>query len=257
MVAGAPALAASAIAQTYQTTSAHIVSGTLLSLVPGSQTSVQPASTAAGSGAIVGVAAASPLIAFGSGSQQGIQVAVGGTADVLVSDINGTIEAGDVITASPITGVGMKATQAGTAVGTAQGHVNSSGTFTQELTDKSGKHRTVHIGLVPIAVGVQYFGGSAAGQLSAYIPAVLQNLANAISGKAVSPLKILLSLVIMLLGFGTVVAMVTTAVKSGIISIGRNPLAAGALRRGLVDVALVAIGILLIVSAASYGIITG
>jgi hypothetical protein len=60
------------------------------------------------------------LLTLTSGQARQIQVATSGIVQVLVSNINGNISQGDPITASPIAGVGMRATTTTRIVGNAQ-----------------------------------------------------------------------------------------------------------------------------------------
>jgi hypothetical protein len=78
-----------------------------------------------------------------------------------------------------------------------------------------------------------------------------------VAGKPVAPVRVLLSLVVLLLGSIVVIVMLNSAIRTGIISIGRNPLAGPALRRGLVDVILAALGIMLIAGLTVYALLAG
>ncbi|HUB93623.1 MAG TPA: hypothetical protein VMB52_03915 [Verrucomicrobiae bacterium] len=245
---GSPALAASssgAIAQSYQTTSAAISQGSLLSLTATGSTTVAPANTV-NSSSLVGIATSAPLIELSSGARNSIQVAVGGTNEALVSDVNGPVYAGDKITASPVSGIGMKATTASEIVGVAQANLTSVKTVTKFFTGTDGKQVSVNVGLLPIAINVGYYSAASQGSLSAYIPPFLQNLADSIAGKVVSPFRVLIGTATLLLGFVTIVIMLYTGIRSGVISLGRNPLAANALRRGMVDILVTAMGILIV-----------
>ena len=53
----------------------------------------------------------------------------------------------------------------------------------------------------------------------------------------------------------TVVIMVQTAIRSGIISLGRNPLAQQTLRRGLRDALIAAVAVLVVTAVATYGLL--
>jgi hypothetical protein len=245
--------AAGAISVGYQTT-ANITPGSILSLTSSARSSVEPATNTGHASALVGVAVSSPVLAL-SGTAANVQVAVGGIAEVLVSDINGPVSAGDKITASPITGVGMKAAVAGQIIGTAQSALSSVTTSSRSVKDLKGKATTVKAGLIPVAINVGYYSGSASGALSAFVPSFLQDLANTIAGKPVAPARVLFAFLILLLGFITVSVMLNAAIRSGIISLGRNPLAGSALRKGLVDVILAALGILLITGVIVYAIL--
>lgn len=74
---------------------------------------------------IVVSGATSPLI-LGTGTSGEVQVATSGSTSVLVSNINGEINQGDQITASPISGIGMRATSNSKVIGVAQASCNCS-----------------------------------------------------------------------------------------------------------------------------------
>jgi hypothetical protein len=166
---------------------------------------------------------------------------------VLISDANGAVRAGDKITVSPLAGIGMKALGSSEIIGTAQRSLSSTKTITEQAKGKDGNQITVHVGLVPVAINVVYYSSApSSGNVSAFVPPFFQNLANAVAGKSVSPLRVLLGSITLMLGFIAVMVMLYVAVRSGVISLGRNPLAANALRRGMVDVFFAALGVLMI-----------
>jgi hypothetical protein len=222
-----------------------------MSLTSSGSTYATPANVGNASN-LVGVASSKPLVELSSDSTNGqsisnVQVAVGGTAEALVSDINGPITLGSKITASPVAGIGMNATGDTEVVGIAQADLSSIKTVTESFTGSEGTTITAKVGLLPISISVAYYSGaSSQSSISAFIPPFLQNLANDIAGKAVSPYRVLVSIVALLLGFITIVTMLYSGVHSGVISLGRNPLAADALRRGMVDVLVTALGILVV-----------
>jgi hypothetical protein len=227
----------SAIAQGFQadTTKGDVVAGTLVSLKSGSSRSVELA-TMASAGYLVGVVDRSPLVTISDDDQEA-QVVLSGTTSVLVSDINGPIRAGDKITVSPVAGVGMLATADSQIVGTAQADFKSN--TTQQVSDKTGEKHTIHIGRVPIQVGVAYYQAPG----SNFLPPFIQSVANSVAGRQVSLIRILFCSVLMLLSFISVAVLVYTSVRSAITSLGRNPLAARAIRKGLYQVGFVAIAI--------------
>jgi hypothetical protein len=241
-----------AIAQGYKTASANVTKGALLSLVSNSSTTVEPANTA-NSANLVGVAADKPLVELSGSSQSNTQVVVGGSTEVLVSTINGEVKAGDKITTSPISGVGMKAVDAAQIIGTVQANLDSVKTVDQSVTAKDGKKETVKVGLVPVAINVTYYSAAAAkGVISSFVPPFLQSIANTVTGRQVSPLRVLLGAIVLLLGFIAVIVMIQTSIRNGLISLGRNPMAQKALRRGLLDVIIAAAGLLVIITATVY-----
>jgi len=245
-------IAAGAISQGYKTTSTNISKGTLLSLVSSGSTTVEPANTTNVS-KLVGIAADKPLVELSNGTTSDTRVVVSGSTEALVSDMNGTINAGDKITASPVSGIGMKSVQAAEVVGTAQANLSSVPLVNQTVTGTDGKTETIKVGLLPIAVNVTYYSAAVQqGIVAAFVPPFLQSLANGIAGRQVSPLRVLLAAIALLLGFGAVTVMLYTSIRSGVISIGRNPLAQAALRKSLVDVVIAAIGLLVITTAIVY-----
>jgi hypothetical protein len=169
-----------------------------------------------------------------------VQVATSGIEQVLVSDINGTIAQGDQITASQISGVGMKATSSVKVVGIAQGSLSKNGSK-QSYTDKQGAKHDVMVGQVPVLINVAYYYKQPDKTI---IPSVIQNLANALAGKAVKPVPILICLAIFIVALITVVSIVFSMIRSSIISIGRNPMAQSAVYRNLIQISALVLVIL-------------
>ncbi len=240
----------SAIAQGFQadTTKGDVVAGTLVSLKSGSSRSVELA-TMASAGYLVGVVDKNPLVTISDDDQEA-QVVLSGTTSVLVSDINGPIRAGDKITVSPVAGVGMLATADSQIVGTAQADFKSN--TTEQVSDKIGEKHTIHIGRVPIQVGIAYYQAPG----SNFLPPFIQSVANSVAGRQVSLIRILFCSVLMLLSFISVAVLVYTSVRAAITSLGRNPLAARAIRKGLYQVGFVAIAIVGGTLFASYLILS-
>lgn len=236
-----------AISQSYETTTTNITQGALLSLASNGSDVVKPADSAGNAANLAGIAASNPLVELSNGSRNSIQVVVGGSTEALVSDINGPVKVGDKITVSPVSGISMKATASSEIVGVAQGNLSSVQTVTKSFAGSNGSPQTARVGLLPISVDVAYYSAaSSGGTVSAFVPSALQNLANAITGEAVSPLRVLIGTVSLLLGFTTIAIMLYVGIRSNIISLGRNPLAANALRRGMIDVFLTAVGVLVL-----------
>jgi hypothetical protein len=245
-----------AISQDYQTSTSSITAGELLSLSSAGSSTVEPANSTTNVARLIGVAADKPLLELSGKGTSSVQVVVGGTSAVLVSDINGSVKVGDKVTASPVSGVGMKAINSAEVVGIAQADLNSVQTVTKSVAGSDGKQVNIKIGLLPIAVIVEYYSVNAAsGTASSFVPPFLQTLANQLTGKQVSPLRVLLGMILLIMGFAAVTFMLYVAIRSGIISIGRNPLAEAALRKGLVDVIIAALGVLTITAVVVYGLL--
>lgn len=235
----------SGISQGFTTSSTDLEPGTVVGIESGSGSqSVAVPAVSSHKYQTLGVVADKPLIALSNGSQE-VQVTLSGSADALVSDINGKIKAGDKITASPITGVGMKATEAGLVVGTAQADLSSDNSTPESVTDKNGHKHTVRVGTISIQTNGSYYGGPQnTDRLTSLLPPFVFSVANSVTGRDVSALRVFISLVVLIIGFAIVGSMLHSGVRSSIISTGRNPLARKTIHRELLDVCSTALGIL-------------
>lgn len=243
------ASALTAISQGFATDDASLPAGSVVSLELSQKNKVR-AATSDLAPQLLGVTATQPLVELGSDAKKA-QVVVSGEASVLVSDINGEVKAGDKITASPVSGIGMKAVEPTQIVGTAQSDLNSAKTSIRTITDKFGKQKDIHIGMVSTQVNVSYFAGTQSA-LSSVVPGFLVDVGSSIAGKEVSPLRILFGFSFLLLGLLIAGIVLYAAVRSGIISLGRNPLAHHTLRRGLLDVLFSTIGLVIVTAIVFY-----
>lgn len=248
-----PVLGAGSISQGFKADDQGIEVGALVTHQAGKKTTLKLANTSQDN-QLVGVVGEKPLLEL-SGDGQEVQVVVSGSTQTFVSNINGNVKAGDRIAASPISGVGMKATEDTQVVGTAQADLESTDTSTQTVTDRNGKKETIRLGLLPVQIDVGYYVAPK-DKLATFLPGFLQALANNTAGKNVSSLRILISTLALLLGFITSAIILYSSVRSGIISIGRNPLARTVLLRGLFEILLTAGGILIITAIIVYLILT-
>lgn len=241
LVAAAPvnAQTTGAFAQGFQVDNGRgtIVAGAIVSFKAGSHSVELAASDTVDQ--LAGIASQSPLVAI-TGTGQEMQVVLSGSANALVSDINGDIKAGDKITASPIAGVGMLAPAEGRVVGVAKADFDAAGSQTQNVTDAHGGQHSVHIGYIPLQVGLAYYQNTS----SSFLPPFIQNLANSIAGKQVSLVRILFCLVLVLAALVSSSVLIYSAVRSAMISLGRNPLASSNIRKSLYQVALITLAIL-------------
>jgi len=243
------AQSSAAIAQSFKsdTSKGDIVAGALVSTQSNANT-VELATTSTAN-QLVGVVDDNPLVTLSEDNQE-VQVALSGTAGVLVTDMNGIIKSGDKITTSPIAGVGMKATSSSQVIGTAQNTFKT--TSTQNITDRNGQRHAIHIGYVRAQISVTTYQASE----SDFLPPFIQNAANSIAGRSVSLVRVLGCIILLLLGFTTVIILVYTAVRSAMTSLGRNPLAAQTIRKGLYQVGAISLMVVGGTLVASYLILT-
>jgi hypothetical protein len=235
-------------------TSESLSLGSIVSLQNNTSDHVSAATTANANN-ILGVVinADSSLLSLSNNQDNQVQVATSGVIQVLASDINGDIHQGDQITASPINGVGMKATNNAKVVGISQGSLSNSGSSHETYTDKAGKKHSVLLGEIPVQVNVSYFFKQPD---KTVIPMAIQNVANALAGKKVNPLPILISGAIFLITLIVVVSIIYSMIHSSIISVGRNPMSQSAIYRDLIQMSALVLGILAVSLIAIFMILT-
>ncbi|MFZ1258577.1 MAG: hypothetical protein WAQ25_03850 [Candidatus Saccharimonas sp.] len=204
------------------------------------------------SDSIVGVVVndGSSPITLNTGGDNQVQVATNGVVPVLASTMNGDIAQGDPITASPIKGVGMKATYNAKVVGIAQGPVT--GGQKQKVT-LDGAEQEVSVGQLPVLVSVSYHYKQPEKTI---IPAAIQNVANSLAGKKVDALPIIISAAIFVIMLITVTSIIYAMIRSSIISVGRNPMAQSAVYRNLIQLSVVVLAVIGVSVVAIYIVLT-
>lgn len=246
IVLAAPGVMSAAISQGF-TSTVKLLPGTLAALKNNQSNEVVAANTENSEG-IVGVIITSNDATLAVNATSSAQVATSGSTIVFVTDIAGPIKAGDKITASPLEGVGMRATDSIKIVGVAEADFNvGADTAKQTVTSRDGQSHAVNVGSIPVQVQVAYY---TAPKESTIIPVFLQQLSNTIAGKQVSPLRILLGTLIILAALVTVTIMLFSAVRVSILSVGRNPLAGKEIYKGLFQV----FGMSIVILGVSVGI---
>jgi hypothetical protein len=252
LAASVRAEGASSISQGFQTTDRNVVAGAIVGLKKGTPNSVELA-TSATLDQMLGVVGNESLIEL-SGGVSSVPIVTNGKAVALVSDLNGSVKTGDKITASPIAGVGMKATESTLIIGTAQSNLSSADTESRSITDKGGDQKTVHIGAIPIQVDKVYY--DAPQQENSFLPPAFQDFANRVAGRQVSPVRVMIAGMLVLLLFVTVAILLYSAVRASIISIGRNPLSEKAVQKSLWQVGLTVLGVMVFTVVIIYFILT-
>lgn len=241
------------ISQGFSTTD-KVSLGSIVSLQAHSSDAVS-ATTTSNVNSMVGVVIneGSSLLSLSNEEGTQIQVATSGIMQVLVSDINGKIAQGDQITASPIKGVGMKATSNTKVIGIAQDSISANNSSTQDYTDKDGTKHTVTLGQIPVLVNVSYYYKQPDKTI---IPSAVQNVANALAGKSVNALPILISAGIFIITLIVIVSIIYSMIHSSIISVGRNPMSQSAIYRDLVQLSALVVGILMVSVVSIYLVLT-
>ena len=192
----------------------------------------------------------------GGNLENEVFVAVSGTYNVLVSTQGGPIAVGDYVTLSSVNGVAMKAgtvADQATVFGRAQAAFDGKGVTlgTTTLKDTTGKTTgTVTLGSIPVTVDIKRNPNEKSTE--ANLPDVLQRVGQAIAEKEVSPIRIYLSLAITAISLIAAIAVLYSGVRSGIISIGRNPMSKKSIFRALLQIIITSILILVIGLFAVY-----
>ncbi|GAC1369232.1 MAG: hypothetical protein NVSMB39_0810 [Candidatus Saccharimonadales bacterium] len=256
LLVAAPALAS--LSQGYATSSS-IATGSLVSLDPKSSGSVVAAdlNNAARLFGVVVAPSSASISLSGTGSGQ-VQVATSGSAPTLVSTAGGDIHVGDYICISPITGVGQKASASATRViGTAQADFTSAtgGSTKTNITDTAGKKTVVTVGEIPVGISVSSYTATD-GKQNYVVPDWLQNLSNTAAGRSVSPVRIIIAGLLLIVVVISISVLLYSAVRNSIISIGRNPLSKSSVIKSMVTVGIISLVVLAVTAVAIYLVIT-
>lgn len=235
-------------------TSEPLPTGSIVSLESNSTDKVIAASSS-NADSILGVVIndGSSLLTLSNGQEDQVQVATSGMVSVLVSDINGEIKQGDSITASPVKGVGMKATSNAKVVGIAQGTPINSNPEKQTYKDGDGNEHPIALGQAPVLINVSYYYKQPDKTI---IPSAIQNVANALAGKTVNTTPILISAAIFIITLAVVVSMIYSMIRSSIISVGRNPMSQSAVYRDVIQLSALILVILGVSLTSIYFILT-
>jgi hypothetical protein len=181
-------------------------------------------------------------------------VATAGTYPVLISTQNGAIKEGDYITISAIDGVGMKAdSEQKLVLGRAGSAFNgkSNGIGNVSLKDTKGQSaKTVTLGIIPVVVDIKH--NPIQKSTKANVPQWLQRIGEAVAEKPVGPFRIYLSIFITGVSIVAACVILYGGVRNSIISIGRNPLSKKSIFRGLLEIILTSIIVLIVGLFAVY-----
>jgi hypothetical protein len=194
-------------------------------------------------GVVVGSSDSSFIIAQDT---QKIFVASGGKFEVLLSNQNGNINPGDYVTASPITGIGMKSDDTqeiiiGKAIDGFDGTDHKLSDV--EITDAQGKLRSISIGR--IRVDIEIIRNPVLKSVS-NLPNFLKDATQFIAGKPVNPIRVYISIAVLIAAATVSSALTYSGVRAGMIAIGRNPLSKKSIIKGIVQVVIVALIIFIV-----------
>lgn len=235
LLGAAPAAAASAnLSHSYQALGT-IRDGSLVSLDQTQSSEVEAANSDNGA-RLVGVAVDSndSLLAVNPGAAPAyVQVAIAGSASVLVSSLNGDIHVGDQVGVSPFSGIGIKALPGTRVIGVAQTafDAQTAGAKSEQVTDKNGNPGSITVGYAEVSIGISTSAAASSGNLNA-----LQITAKNLTGHTVSTIRVVVGLTVAIITSLALITLIYASIYGSIISVGRNPLAKYAVFRTLSSV---------------------
>ena len=182
-----------------------------------------------------------------SGDGNKVFVAVTGRYEVLVSDQNGEVKAGDYLTISAYNGVGMKAGSlepivVGRATEGFDGVNKVVGVA--KITDSSGAERSIRFGRIVTDITVSRNPLLKAEEPD--LPGYLKKISEAVAGKPVDSKRVYMGLAIFVITTIVAGVLMYGGIRNGLISIGRNPLSKKSIVRGMIQVILTALTIFLL-----------
>ncbi|HSW98228.1 MAG TPA: hypothetical protein VLF71_00125 [Candidatus Saccharimonadales bacterium] len=189
-------------------------------------------------------------VALSSPTQSQVYVATFGQYPVLVNTQNGVIKAGDQLVISSIAGVAMKSdTKHQVVVGkalqsfadgtNAEGHI--------KLSDG----QSAALGRILTDIGVTR-NPTYSGDVAPGVPHLLVQIASAVTNKPLTALRLYGCLVVILIAFIVAGSILYSGIRTGMTSIGRNPLAKKSILRSLVTVTLLALVVVFVGLIAVY-----
>jgi hypothetical protein len=187
-------------------------------------------------GVVVGSSDSSFILAEDT---QKIYVASGGKFEVLVGNQNGNISPGDMLTVSSISGIGMRSDDTqeiiiGKAIDGFDGTDHKLSDVT--ITDAQGKQVTIAIGRIKVDIEIMR---NPILKSTASLPSFLREASQYVAGKPVNPIRVYLSIAVLIAAASVSGALIYSGVRSGMIAIGRNPLSKKSILKGIFQVVMV------------------
>lgn len=199
------------------------------------------------------VASSDSPVALADPNQQQVFVARNGQYSVLVSTQNGTIKSGDQLTISSLKGVAMKSdTRHQVVIGKAlQNFADGANTSSRATLTTGESKKEVGLGRILVDVGIArnpaYSGDAIAG-----VPQWMTNMANQVSGRPITALRLYACLAILFVAVVVAGIVLFAGARSGMNAVGRNPLAKKSIAKSMVTVIMMAIIIVMVGIVAVY-----
>jgi hypothetical protein len=189
-------------------------------------------------------------VALSSPDASQVYVATFGQYPALVNTQNGTIRAGDRLVISSVSGVSMKAdTKHEVLIGKALQSFSDGSNAEGHVKLSDGK--TVAMGRIMVDIGVTR-NPTYSGDVAPGVPKALVNVAKAVTDKPLTALRLYGSLIIIFIVFMVAGGIMYSGVRTGMTSIGRNPLAKKSILRNLITVILMSLVVVFVGLIAVY-----
>jgi len=172
-----------------------------------------------------------------SGGGEKVFVATRGRQEILVSTENGGLKEGDLITVSALSGVGMKAGAVqplviGRATEGFDGTSKVAGVA--KIKDSGGGERDVKLGRVAAEINIGKNPLLKSDEPN--MPEFLRKASESVAGKPVDAVRVYMGMVVFFITTIVSGSLLYGGVRSGLISIGRNPLSKKLIIRGMLQV---------------------
>ncbi|MHB8443497.1 MAG: hypothetical protein ACYDAS_03990 [Patescibacteria group bacterium] len=166
-----------------------------------------------------------------------IPIIQSGTINVYVSNLNGKITKGDLVTSSIVPGVGEKNTNTGMVIGVANASFSKNNILKTETINVKGKKTTISIEKIPVLLSFQeYYNNNALqSQFNGFLPNFIK--------KGVSFVNIIIAIIIVLMGFVIFLIGTLSSLRQLMGAMIRNPTS----KRLAINSAIIVIFILLII----------
>ncbi len=232
----------------------NLVEGTLVSLVTTEPISVEAADVNTGNYLAGVVVSEESGLIVSDKDDSSVYIATEGVASAFVSDVNGTVKAGDFIGSSWIKGVGMKVLklentdQKVLGVALQDLNVEDEYSFFVEKVKTLDGDREARVGKISIKLFPRDIGPYFASDT----PSGLEDFASKLAGKDVSFIRIIAALLLFGVSVGVSAIFMSNAIRGSLKSIGRNPLASQSIFSTLTQISTVSIGLIIFGAAVAY-----
>lgn len=244
--------AAGAITRGYTTDDEGLKVGMVASLAVGStETNKIERASNVSSKQVVGIVTTidSSLVTVGSGSSK-VYVESEGEVEAYVSDINGNIAKGDLLVASPLKGILMKADDnSASLVGIAAADMPSE----SEIYNYQEEGQTRSAKITRLKINLNRQGADSTGPKR--VDSSIGRLGRAIVGKDVGEIRVIIGMIVFVVVLVAEGGIIYGAISSAITALGRNPLARDIIRGEFIKVIMIAIVVLGLGLGAIYGIL--